>query len=429
MIKAGFTLRLMRSLFQALTIALLVRVLSTGAFGSYAFLIALSQIISVPAQLGLPQLVVREAAPLAALGDRAALLDLARWAGRMVLLASVLGIVIGIGVLVLIGGPKTSALQVALTMALVPMVAFINIRSSQLRGMGVGVRSQLSELVIVPTLFLAFSVACFAARPGFTDGIDLVLAGRVSSALVAAFFGQWLFRRALEAVRKTRSDGIVRPELASSSQRLRASIIFGASAGVYTLNGNMDLLMLTYLQGEEQTAIYRIAVLVAFSIAMVIQSLNTAISPTIALSLKLGSKEELQRIIAQQMPRLQLLVWPVLILFILFGQPMLTFAFGADYLASYAPMIILCLSACINMFFGPAGLLLNYSGNERYALKSGLLALTANIGFNLLLIPAHGASGAASATLISMLVFNFRLWSWAVKLTGVNTLNWLTPRR
>lgn len=425
LVKAGVVLRLTRAVFQALVIVLLVRMLSPAEFGTYVFLIALGQIISVPAQLGLPQLVVRDASPLAANGDRAALKALAVWAGRMVVLASFIGILLGVGALFLMDSQNASVWQVTLAMCLVPMVGFINVRSSQLRAMGVGVRSQLSELVIVPTLFLGAVLAIYLTKSDVGASVTGVLMLRVAAVLAAVFFVQWLFHRTLSGMVHT-STADTFPEAENPrTGRLRSSLVLGVSAGVYMLNSQLDLLMLTHFKGVEQTAIYRVAVLMVFAIGVVVQSLNAAISPAISRALSLGAREDLLRIIAQQMPRLQLVVWPTAFLWVLFGKPVLVVAFGPEYLAAFAPMVILIVSACINLVFGPAGMLLNLSGNERFAFRAGLWALIVNVGLNMALIPAYGLVGAAMSTLISTFVFNFWLWAYARKQTGINSLGWI----
>lgn len=426
LVKAGVVLRLTGAVFQALVIVLLVRVLSPAEFGTYVFLIALGQIISVPAQLGLPQLVVRDASPLAATGDRAALKALAVWAGRMVVLASFFGILLGGAALFFMDSQNASVWQVTLAMFIVPMVGFINVRSSQLRAMGVGVRSQLSELVIVPTLFLAVVLVIYLAKSDVSASVAGVLMLRVAVVLVAVFFVQWLFHRTLSGLSHTSAAADTVPNAENPRKgRLRSSLVLGVSAGIYMLNSQLDLLMITHFKGFEQTAIYRVAVLIVFTIGMAAQSFNAAISPAISRALSLDAREDLVRIIAQQMPRLQLVVWMTAFLWVLFGKSVLVVAFGPDYLTAFVPMVILIASSCINLVFGPVGMLLNLSGNERFAFRAGLWALVVNVGLNVALIPAYGPVGAAMSTLISGLVFNFWLWTYARKQTGVNSLGWI----
>lgn len=427
LITGGVFLRLVRGVLQGFTIILLVRVLSTDEFGTYAYLIALSQIISIPAQFGLPQLVVRDASPLAALGNGPALKALAQWASRMVIITSALGVFVGVCAISLMDATVASVMSIALAMSLVPMASTINLLSSQLRAMGVGLRSQISEMVIAPTLFFGFVLAIYLIKIDGFANVSGVLALRAVALLVSVLAVQWLLRRAFVSLKQRSSPKTVRPKEMSRKGLLKSSFVLGLSAGMFALNNQMDLMMVTNIQGVEHTAIYRVAILMSFAVAVVAQSLNSAISPAMSRTLKLGSVEDLHALIAQHMPRVQLVVWLGLLLWISAAKPVLSLAFGSEYLASFAPMAILCLSACVNLLFGPAGLLLNLSGNEGVGLAAGALALTMNVGLNLALIPIYGLVGAAIATLAATLVFNLILWVQAQKKIGVNTLRWIIP--
>lgn len=425
LVTRGVSLRVLRAVLQVVVLAIIVRILSPESFGIYVFLIAVTQVISVPVQLGLPQLVLRDTAILIALGDKDAIRALAAWGAKIILIASLVGIGLGCFVLVLLDGPDVTAPQTMVAMILIPVAAFTNLRSSQMRGMGIGARAQTPELLLAPIIFAGWAVLLVGGKDLFPKTIDTVLVGRLLSVIVAAVFAQWMFRRGLAELRPPKSPQDLQRPSTDTRRRLRASLIFGVSAAIYALNGNLDLLMITFLKGEDVTAIYRIAMLAAFGLGLFVQAMNTAVSPTIAQTLNGGDKVALRHALSKLMIRLNVIVWPMILLGILVGKPVLVVVFGNDYAAAYLPMLVLMGVVALNLVFGPVGLLLTLSGHENHTLRAGVISLMLNIVINVLLIPPLGAVGAAIATMVAVFSFNVQLWQRAVNLTGVNTLRWL----
>ncbi len=424
----GLVLRVMRALLQFITYGLLVRLLTVPQFGVYAFLAAVIQVVCVPSQFGLPQLVLRDAARLVLSGDSNALAALARWARGVFLLTSCLGMTLaGLG-LYFRAPSAVGWLDVCVALIMVPVIGLINLRSSQLRGMGYGARSQLAELFVAPLLFLLCVVVLFAGRGVLEAHVTSVLAVRLLALLLALIVANRLLRRAIDnfAPRYAKQDVRSAPETVPGSlARLKSSMVFGVSAGLYALNTNFDILAIAYLSGEHEVAMYKVAALVGGAVGMLMQSLNAAIGPVISRELALGNPEKLERLIYRQLRQLSLVVFAMFLLLAFAGDTLLASAFGSSYGSSYDAMLLLALASVVSLVFGPAGLLLNMGGHEQQALRASLVALITNIALNLVLVPRFGSGGAALATLLATLVFNVMLWGYAKRLTDINTLGWL----
>lgn len=428
----GFLLRVSRAVLQFVTFGLLVRLLSVPQFGAYAFLAAVIQLVCVPAQFGLPQLVLRDAARLVLAGDTRALNALAGWARRVFLITAGFGVAIAMVALYVKAPPTVRWFDACLALVMVPVIGMINLDSSQLRGMGYGARSQLAELFVAPALFLLCVLVLFAAQDVLQANVTAVLAVRFAAFLAAIVVANRLLRNAIS--RFTPRMSVSAPEATPSGTgsalaRLKASMVFGVSAGLYALNTNFDILAIAYISGEAEVARYKVAAIVGGAVGLLLQSLNAALGPVISRELARGNPAKLEGLIYRQLRLLSCVAVVLFVVLVVTGEPLMAWAFGESYSRAYHPMLPLALASVVSLAFGPVGLLLNMGGYEGKALRASLASLVTNVALNLLLVPLYGSIGAAVATLIATMVFNVLLWAYARHLAGVNTLGWLLPSR
>ncbi len=86
----------------------------------------------------------------------------------------------------------------------------------------------------------------------------------------------------------------------------------------------------------------------------------------------------------------------------LVGQPLLVLVFGARFAGSFAPCLWVLLGCVMTCFASPlAGTLSGEHGYPRSILWAQLLALLANVGANVYLLPRYGIVGAAQASALS----------------------------
>ena len=109
--------------------------------------------------------------------------------------------------------------------------------------------------------------------------------------------------------------------------------------------------------------------------------------------------------------------WPSLgaaALILLLGKPLL-WLFGPQFTSGDPVMFILVIGFLIRSSMGPAEFLLNMMGQQRACAINLASAAVLNIVLNLVLVPAYGLLGAATAT--------------ATALATVAILNYLVARR
>jgi len=146
---------------------------------------------------------------------------------------------------------------------------------------------------------------------------------------------------------------------------------------------------------------------------------NMAIAPTISQMYTKGEKERLQRMISKSILAVMVFALPVALVLILGGKWILPFVFGQEYVPAYLPLVILCMGQLLNACMGSVGLILNMAGLERITAKGVAIAAIINIVLNAVLIPFLGTIGAAIATSITLMIWNFLLFIWLYRETGI----------
>ncbi|PWG61338.1 oligosaccharide flippase family protein [Spiribacter halobius] len=402
-------------LVLALTI-LLARTLGPAGYGLYAYVYALVWLMVVPAELGLPMLVVRETARARAHHRWDLMRGVWRW-------AAVMAIGLAVGVTLVAGSAawtlaaRFSAEQLA-TFAwgvlLAPLMVLGNLAGAALRGLRHVLQGQLPDLVIRYSLALALcAVGALVAGDAFTP--DVAMALHAAAAAVALLAGLHMLARA-------------RPEELSGAQPayrrrewLTSTIPLALVAGTYLIHQQTDIVILGLLVDDADVGIYRVAVQTSGFVAFGLHAVNMIAAPQFARLHALGDRERLQAVVTTTARVILALTALVVACLVLFGRPVIGFAFGSDYAAAYLAIVILAIGQVCNAAFGSVVFLLNMSGCERVTLRVLACAVVLNIGLNLLLIPLFGLEGAALATATTLALWNFLLWRAVRRHLGIDS--------
>jgi O-antigen/teichoic acid export membrane protein len=169
----------------------------------------------------------------------------------------------------------------------------------------------------------------------------------------------------------------------------------------------IDAIMITVLIGLESTAIYSMVIFISILIETPRKILSQVISPLISTALNNSDQEQLDMIYKKTSETLTLvgtfslaIVWvnlDLLFSFITNGQ---LFATGKT------AFLLLAFAKIIDMFFSCNNEILSYSKEYKQNFISNFLLILISIISNYLLIPTWGLTGAAAATLGSVIAFN-----------------------
>ena len=413
----SFGLKIVYTGLSFLVTVFLARLLGAEGYGIYSYSFALVTLLALPAQAGLPILMVRETARGMAQGRPELVQGIWRWAGRFTGLLSVaLAVLLGPLILLWRGGLGTmEGLTMAWALLLVPLVALGNLRGAALRGLQKVVAGQVPEFVLRPGLLLVLvGVLALAARTQLAA--SQAMAAHVLAAALAFAAGAWLLWRGTPvAVRRAHPYREGQAWLASMMP-------LALLAGMQVINQQASILILGLFGPADQVGIYRVAVQMAMLASFALDPINVVVAPRFARLHARGEIAALQRL-ATASARLVLgLNLVATVGFVLLAEPFLGLVFGSAYVAAYAPLLILLVGQFVNSAVGPVGFLLNMTGHERDSARAVAIAAAVNGALNLLLVPIWGSNGAAMAAAVSVIASN-ALLCWAVrKRLGINTL-------
>jgi len=136
----------------------------------------------------------------------------------------------------------------------------------------------------------------------------------------------------------------------------------------------------------------------------------TAVSPHFASLKSAGDQHQLQRLLTVSALGMTLSTIALGLPVALLGSDLMTFVYGGEFRASYAPFVIAWLAMIVSAAFGPVQSYANMSGHQNLVTAGFLLSVVTNIAVSAIAIPRLGAPGAAIGLLAGMGLANAWLW-------------------
>jgi len=364
----------------------MARALGETGFGEFMFALSLATVLVVASGFGFDELVTREVArdretAHAYLSDTVAL----RAATCAPLLA--LGVAI-----VALGGHGTEAV-VAFVLVGVG-VAIENVGhswTSILQALG------RQEIVAVALVLQRFATAL--------AGIGVLLLGGGLLAAAAVFLAGSLIGLATVAVQLRRR--VLRPRLDVDPSRWRPLVVaafpIGVNTLIFTVLLKLDQTLLGVLSGAAEVGIYAAAMRLVEATMFIPWAFHAAMIPWLAVQ-EPGSAA-LRRGYELALKALTVVLLPVGLAFVVLADPLIDVLYGAAYDDAVLPLRLLGLTTVLYGLNSMAAVTM--AARDRPARFTGVLvAITVlNVVLNLVLIPLHGATGAAIAALASGVAF------------------------
>lgn len=374
---------------------LYARVLGPHDFGLYAYVIAWTAVLTIPASLGLPQYLVREGAKLPEqIGW------LRRWADKRVLMTGVLsGVLLGAAMLL----PQAAGARwLFVAAAPIPLLANLGaVRQALLQARGWIVRSQWPQLVFAPVLTLLVLAGVWLWRGTFSAA-DVVV-----TTVVAALIQLVINVVQLGPTRVVRAGAEARTQAS-----VRAALPFMWINAMYLVMSRVDLILLGSLKGASEAGIYAIAARAAEFVPFFLLAANTTMGPKISHLYHTGDRTTLQRLTTASARRLTLMTLPPALALVLLAHPLLHFFYGGRFTEGAIAVQILTVAQFLTIASGPVGIILNMTNHASDSAKAFAAGAVLNLILNLLLIPPFGYTGAATATAISIVFCNSVRWYW-----------------
>lgn len=409
------------SVLGLLSSILVARLAGIEELGRFAFVQSIVLMALILVQIGLPDLVLREVSKSSRQAPQFKhTLDLLCWATRLT---------VGVGVVVVAGMLSIFALSawandsIILLLILAPLLLIsprMNIASSALRSLGRPIGGQLPDKIVRPGVLVVIFVSCLIFIPSRNGSAELVALATLAGYVMAWATSELMLRRRLSFARREADKAL--PVYLDRKTLLIAAISLGAINAVQVFNTNLDFVALGFLSSASETGSYRVATALGSISAMGLLAVNMVAGPRIAAARTAEDMlDHLRRIVAQA-ALLSLLVSGLFTFIVLAaGKTALTLLYGPEFAAAAIPLAIIALGQLASSMFGPVALTLAMLGHERSVLAvmaATLLLKIAIIGF---VVPAFGASGAAVASSINLVVWNVALWLRARAVLDIDT--------
>lgn len=405
----SFALKVTNIGLAFLTTIFLARLLGVEGYGIYSFAYALTILLGIPVQSGLPNLILRETARGMATKQSDLVKGAWKWSRQMVLIFSLI-VIIGLGPLLIWwqgGLNNVKGVTLACSLLLIPFIALGNLSGAVLRGFQNIIAGQLPEFFIRPGLYLLLIVGVWLFYSQWLTPPRAMFM-LVLASLMAFVFGAWLL---WQKTPKSVSESNARFD---SRGWLVSSTLFALLAGFHVLNSQLGTIILGIYQSPISVGTFRVAVQVSLLASFGLDVINQILAPRFASLYAQGEKEDLQRLVTAS-ARI-ILIFNIILtsLFIVMGRNFFLIIFGTSFLNAYFPLLILLVGQMFNSLTGSVGFLLNMTGHEYETMQGMAIAGGLNIVLSLLLTPRWGIFGTATATSISMIIWNAILW-WRVR--------------
>lgn len=371
---------------------LLARVLGPTQFGIYGLVTTLTALGMTVAQLGTPQLAVRELSIRADRSDWIGVKAVIVQFGRATALAS-----LAIGALAMIGAylAGASAVQkqlVAQGVALMFLTSFTSLFAAELRGLGAMLKGQSMDIAVRPALAFLIVGALLVAgqRMDALRALTIQSAVTLAAATVSAL---WLWQSIPRHARHGPS--------AKLTPWLTAALPLGAVDVLRVLDGSYGVVIVGWFSSGSDLGVFRVAVACAVLAAMPVTIFHILLAPTLSRLHDSGNTEEMQKILTWTASAMTAIMAPVALGAWFFGKALISLVFGASYAGAWLPLFVLTLAQLAYSFFGMGPILLAMCDGERdliriYATAVGI-AVTAAIPLTYFL----SGTGAAAGPLIS----------------------------
>lgn len=392
----------------------LARGLGVEGYGYYGLALAVITIASIPSELGLSKLVLREVATAAAAKNYCALFGVLRWADRTCWSISAVAAAALAVAAVIILNTGSSPLGVAILLGIptIPLLALSRIRGGALQGLYHIVRGQIPANLLRPLLLSLLLFGVYFAGFALTPASAMAL-NSVTAVVVFVVAHIWL---------RNRLPATSPPQFVHGGRKwLASSIPLALTDGMRTLQSELTILLLGLLTVAADVGLFRIAVVTATVAAAPIPVVVHATIATIARLHAEGKPAQLQKLVTYsayaQTAGVILLSLPLLIV----PELLLSIVFGSEYAPAANALRIVALGHIANAAFGSNIHLLNMTHHERRVTRAMGIALVLNVITVLLLAAQWGIIGAALGYVVSLLAWNVITWLDGRRILSIDT--------
>lgn len=393
----AFFIRVFSAAIAFVSQIILARIMGEHEYGIFVFVWVLVILIGNLSCLGFHSAQIRFLPQFEADNDFERVRGLAITARIFALLSSTAVALFGFAGLKLFGGAVQSYYLVPMFIALciLPMVALGDTMEGTARANSWAFVALSPTYIIRPTLILVFMLAAvWYGAPQTAETAMLTSLAATYVTTIGQFFNiKWRLKKRYE-------KGPMQFEF---GQWFRVALPIFLIEGFGFLLTNSDTVVAGLFLEPSEVAIYFAASKTMALVQFVYFSVKAASAPRFSALYGEGEHAELSRFAGQTV---RWAFWPALavgLVMLATGQFLLGM-FGPGFTVGYSVMIILFFGILAKASVGPGEVLLTMAGEQVLCVKLYAVALAANIGLNIALVPLYGIEGAALAAAGAMFV-------------------------
>ncbi|MBN1481477.1 flippase [candidate division KSB1 bacterium] len=297
-------------------------------------------------------------------------------------------------------------LPIRIMLVVLPFYTLTVIRQAALRAFKKVVLADLPESVVRPilTILLAYSVTCFFRQ------LDATSAWLIQLAVVAVAFvlGTFLLLQKTPVAAKTV------PRMKDTKFWLRTSLPMFLMNGMDIILSQASILFLGFFRPAEDIAIFSAASRIVILATFILMAINSIAAPMISELYYAQNRDALQSILRFSAKGIAVFTCCTTLLIVVFGRSILNL-FGHEFVDGYFILLILLAGQTIKTLMGPASFLLNLTGHQNLTAKVMAVTVFVALVLNIILIPKWGATGAAIASGIILVMWNVTLVIMAIR--------------
>ncbi len=248
--------------------------------------------------------------------------------------------------------------------------------------------------MIIAQVVFALSIFLFVHHP---EQIILVPIFKVVGDFSMAAFFYYHFTREVKGER-------ISFTFRDTSPILLPALTLGASGALAMMSYNLDVLLLGFLSTSREVGFYSAGYKPLTVVLVASVTYFLGLFPSLARNYT-HNRSAFQQIVLRALRQSSLVAIPIAVGGTLLAKPIIHLLFGSAYLNSVTVMQILSWSAMLVILRGTLRRSLIASGNQKKDLICAGSAAALNLTLNLILIPRYGILGAASATVMSELLW------------------------
>lgn len=382
-----------------LVVVVWVRVLGPESYGTYSFALAIIILSAIPAQVGIPQLIVRETARTQAESNWALMRGLWRWGNLAVAFFSFLSFCAVMLALHFLEFAESSQ-QIStliIGVVLIPLIALANVRDACLRGLRRVVLGQFTDSILRPILLLVvIGVWVVIGDSNATLSASRAMTLHVITVGIAFVFGIWLLRK----YQPTELAPHLKPQY-DFRKWFKAVIPLGLIGGIQVVNNQIDIVMVGIYRPEEEVGLYKAVSQLAILVLFAFQAFNQVLQPFFARLYASGDNRKINSLLNKALLAILAFSLPIIAIYAFFGKFILATFFGDYFESGSLVLVILSIGLVFKSFYGISATSLNMTGSESLVFIIGAVSVVMNIFLNFLLIPLYGIEGAASSSAIT----------------------------